>query len=471
MTAPEPLITALAARPAGSTGLLVGFSGGLDSTALLHALANTPGALEEGLRAIHVHHGLHADADAWAAHCQSICDGLGVPMVLARVLVNDSSGLGLEGAARAARYAAFETVLTAGETLVLAHHRDDQAETVLLRLLRASGSTGLASMPALRPFALGALWRPWLALPREALLHYARSQGLRWIEDPSNTDETLNRNFLRARVLPLLASRWPQANAALARSAALLAEDAALIASETARHLAQVQGTEPHTLSVPMLMALAPGWRAHVLRAWVAGLGLPPLPGAAVDIIESNLLASRPDAAPVYRWGSAIARRWRNLLHAERYREALTTDWQAPWSGDEPLLLPTGDTLAIVAMGADIVGTGYVGAGMAAMQVAASSEIAVMPAPTTAGGTLPPMLVRARRGGERITLPGRQHSHSLKHVLQELGVPTWDRERLPLIFAVDGELLAIGDLAISARLALLLEKCDARLVWHSQARF
>ncbi len=398
--------------------LLLGLSGGLDSMALLHLLTDAGARL----RALHVHHGLHPDADAWEQHCRRACEALGVPFVLARVQVT-RDGDGLEAAARDARHAAFAAHLRAGETLVLAHHRDDQAETVLLRLLRASGTGGLAAMRPRRDFGHGVVWRPLLDVSRADLLAYAQAKGLAWIEDPSNQDDTLDRNFLRARVLPVLAERWPQAAAALARSAALLAGDARLLDAETTNRLAQVQGAAPAFLSVPGLLALEPGWRHRVIRAWLAALDLPPLPGAALARIDAEMLPVRGDAEPEYRWAGCVLRRWRDQLFAEAARAALPTDWQAAWSGAEPLDLPTGDQLAFE-----------------------SADPAAAPATMT-------LSVRARRGGERITLPGRKHSHALKKLLQELDVPPWERERLPLVFADDGDLLAAGDRAISARLA------------------
>ena len=450
MPALDPLIAALQTRPIAAHGLLVGFSGGLDSTVLLHALATTAGLREAGLRAIHVHHGLHADADVWAAHCRLTCDALGVPMVLARVQVANDAGLGLEASARAARYSAFRDALGPNETLVLAHHRDDQAETVLLRLLRASGGAGLSGMPAGRPFAHVALWRPWLEVPRASLVEAATRHGLHWIDDPSNSDQSLDRNFLRARVLPLLTERWPQAGRALSRSAALLAEDAALLADEAAVRLAQVQGVDPQTLSVAALMQLPRAWRARVLRTWITGLGLPPLPGNAIAVIETDLLPARRDAEPRLCWRGVIVRRWRDLLRAEAIREALPADWEATWDGNEALSLPTGDKLAFVGAGMTMPTSAEAISRTQACRNAPCEEVAVMPAPTGAPSLV--ALVRARRGGERLTQPGRANSHSLKHVLQDLGVPPWERERLPLVFAADGELLAVGDLAISARL-------------------
>ena len=426
---PGMSLPATSDAPAGP--ILVGFSGGLDSTVLLHWLHTQGDIRKHGLRAIHVHHGLHRDADAWAEHCRNVCRALDIGLTVVEVTVLRDSGLGLEAAARHARHGAFAAHLREGETLALGHHQDDQAETVLLRLLRASGSEGMAAMRPVREFAQGALWRPLLDIPRSALLHYAQSQGLHWIEDPSNAEEYIDRNFLRHRVLPLLAERWPAANAALSRSATLLAEDAELLRAEADVRLAQVQGLDESTLSVAALLALDKPWRSRVLRLWLAELGLPPLPGQAFGIIESQLLPARPDAQPEYQWAGITLQRWRDLLHVETARPGLPPDWHCRWDGTQALALPTGDTLAW------------------------------MPALNTTA-----FVVRARQGGERIVLPGRDHSHSLKHVLQTLAVPPWERERLPLLFAEDGQLLAAGDLVLSARADELARQCKTRLLWQ-----
>src|SRR5690606_4273751 len=215
-----------------------------------------------------------------------------------------------------------------GEVVALAHHRDDQAETVLLRLLRGSAD-GLAGMARLRRFGRGWLWRPLLAVPRERLLAHARAAGLAWIEDPSNRDPAYDRNYLRQDVLPRLRARWPGADAALARSGRLLAEQAALLAGEDRRRLAQVQGADPATLSVPALAAQPPAWRARLLRAWLAGLGLPPLPGRLLDRVAQGLLAARADALPELAWSGAVLRRWRDSLYAGRPQPPLPADRQA----------------------------------------------------------------------------------------------------------------------------------------------
>lgn len=421
-----PLAQALHDRP--TAPLCVGFSGGLDSTVLLHLLAAS--ANGTALRALHVHHGLQAGADEWARHCERICASLQVPLRVVHVEVTDE-GEGLEAAARAARHAAFARALAPGDVLVLAHHRDDQAETFLLRALRASGPEGLAAMRRWRPFGPGRLWRPLLAHGRDELLAYARAHGLEWIEDPSNADARFDRNYLRRHVMPLLRQRWPHADAVLARSAGLCADAVAALDSADALDLAGVATADPHCIARTRLLALPEIRRARVLRRWIATLELPPLPGHGVDRIEAELLAARPDAQATFCWHGAAVTAWRDVLHAAPVVPDLPPDWRVHWDGTAPLSLPGGGTL----------------------------ELQGAPAFDT------PLGVHARQGGERIRLPGRSHSHALKHVLQDLGVPPWERARLPLLSDPEGHLLAAGDLIHSAGLDAWLRQRGARLRW------
>lgn len=419
---PQP---AAPARP-----VLAAFSGGLDSTVLLHWLAAHP-AMHGGLRAIHVDHGLHPDSAAWAAHCIEVCAALGVALEVVRVEVARDGGSGPEAAARNARHAAFFAALREGEALALAHHADDQAETFLLRALRASGPDGLAAMRAWRAYGRGWLWRPLLATSREALLAHARAQALRWIEDPSNNDPAFDRNYLRREVMPRLHARWPQAVAAFAASARLAGEAADLLDAEDARLLASLQRDGAGTLDAAGLLALPAARRARVLRRWIAALGLPPLPANGVARIERELLHARPDAEAAFAWNGVVVRRWREALHAAAERAPLPGDWEATWDGRAPLVLPGGGLLRL----------------------------------DGAHGFAAPLRARARRGGERIVLPGRNHHHALKHVLQDLGMPPWERERLPLLEDAAGELLAVGDRAVAAPLQAWLDARGARLAW------
>lgn len=411
--------------------ILVGYSGGLDSTVLLHALAATRAS---GVRAIHVHHGLHSDADRWAAHCRDTCAALGIALAIVPVRVKHAGPNGPEASARAARHAAFAAALGEGETLALGHHLQDQAETFLLRALRGSGPDGLAGMRGKRRFARGWLWRPLLAVPRDALHEYATSHALRWIEDASNADHAFDRNFLRHRILPLLRERWPGADRTLARDAALQGEASELLAGGDALALAQVRTADPHALSVERLLAQPRTRRARLLRLWTAGLGLEPLPAEGVARIERDLLVARRDARAAFAWAGCEVLRWRDLLHGMRRQPPLPPGFRIEWTGAAPLQLPHGDRIAL--------GTAHAGAGFDAN-----------------------VSVHARQGGERIVLPGRTHSHALKHVLQDLGVPPWERRRLPLVSDQDGRLLAAGDLVYAAHFDAWLRERGTRLVW------
>lgn len=417
-------------------GVLVGFSGGLDSGVLLHLLARQPAMRERGLRAIHVHHGLHADADAWTEHCREVCLSLDVPLRVVHVEVDRDSGQGIEAAARAARRRAFTETLSENEILTLAHHRDDQAETFLLRALRASGTDGLAAMQPWRRFGHAWLWRPLLETPRSALLAYAQAHGLRWIDDPSNSNVDHDRNFLRHRVLPLLRERWPEPEAALARSAQLSGETRTLLEEGDATALASARTLDPQALSVPRLLALPHTRRARVLRRWIESLALPPLPAQGVSQIETVLLTAADDRESEFAWHGAVIRRWRDLLHAGMQCAPLPEDWHVTWDGRAPLVLPAGDSLFLEG----------------------------------ANGFESPLEAGTRRGGERIILPGRAHSHALKHVLQDLGVPPWERERLPILRDTAGEVQAAGDLVYSATFDAWLRANGARLCWAHRSQ-
>lgn len=408
----------------------VALSGGMDSTALLHALAASVDHRNRGLRALHVHHGLQAQADAWAAHCAQTCEALDIPFDVAHVDARDHAGRGREAAARDARYAAFEQHLREGEALALAHHRDDQAETVLLRALRGSGVDGLAAMHALRPLGRGRLWRPWLAVPRADIAAFARAGGLRWVEDPSNQDASLDRNHLRQHVLPLLRRQWPGCDAALA-AVALQAREARTLLDDADAALLGPLLDGAGTLSADGLRAQPAARRRRLLRRWVASRGLPALPGAGVAAVESWLASARGDAQPCFDWAGTRLRLWRARLHAGPMLPPLPAGLDLSWDGSAPLALPDG------------------------------GELAFSPALRIHG-----MRVHARRGGERILLPARAHRHALKHVLQDTGMPPWERERLPLLSAADGELLAAGDRIVSARLHALLADRGVALCWR-----
>src|SRR5690606_3608527 len=256
-------------------------------------------------------------------------------------------------------------------------------------------------------------------------------------EDPSNASAEADRNFLRLQLLPLLRQRWPHAEAALARSAALSAQADGLLLADEAHWLEQHAGDGGRSLPVAALQALPAARQGRVLRLWVRTLGLPPLPARGVEQVLRQLLPARPDAGARFAWAGARILRWRDLLHADIERAPLPPEWSGTWDGRGELLLPDGGRLWL----ADAAGQPACAAFDASLQVG------------------------ARRGGERIRLSGRTHSHALKHVLQERGVPPWRREHLPLLSDASGELLAAGDVAVSATLGHWLHGQRLTLRW------
>ena len=435
------LAAALAAAPDGP--LRVGFSGGPDSSALLHALAALPQARARGLAAIHVDHGLHADSAAWAAHCAAYCAALQVPLTTARVQVSRDRGDGLEAAARAARYAAFARALPAGGVLALAHHRDDQAETVLLKLMRGAGPEGLGGMRPLRAFAGGWLWRPLLDRPRRALADYVAAHGLACIDDPANAEPGLARGLLRHTILPQLARHWPDPARALAASAALCRDAAGHLEAEAAAALVTLcAGTAADRDRADLAASLdAAGWRALpvalrglVLERWLHALGLPAPTRTQRAALEQQLTGARGDRVPRVAWPGAEVRAWRGRLHAMSIAVDPPPGWRLDWDG-RPLSLPGGGGLVM------------------------QPRSAVLD---------PPLRVRQRRAGERLRPAGDRHTRTLHDLFQQWDVPPWRRDRCPLIEDADGQLLAVADLACTAAGRVLFERLGVRLCWQHE---
>jgi tRNA(Ile)-lysidine synthase len=432
----ELIDSGLAELPPGA--LLAAFSGGLDSIVLLHALAQSPPARGRGLRAVHVDHGLHGDSASWSRHCLGFARTMDVELIVRAVDVARVPGLGLEAAARRARYGAIEELLAKEEILALAHHRGDQAETVLLKLLRGAGPEGMGAMRTLRPFGRGQAWRPLLPVPRAALHEYADRYKLCWIQDPSNADPAIDRNYLRMQVLPHIVRRWPEAEASMAQSAAWARDAADFIDAEAERALARTQGLDPATLHHRQWLALPRALRDPVLRRWLRSLDLPePTQYQAAELVR-QLAEAGEDRQPCVRWPGVEVRRYRDLLYALAPLELPVSDWSADFDGSE-LELPNGlGRLRVV--GAD----------------GAPRRID------------PPLVVRFRRGGESLRLAGGGPTRELRDLFQEAGIPPWQRSRLPLVFEPheSGDtLIAVADLWRSERGTERLAGADTRLEW------
>jgi tRNA(Ile)-lysidine synthase len=439
--------------------ICVALSGGVDSTALLAALAEIRSA---GLRvrAVHVNHGLHPNAKRWSAHCRKLARGLGIPLKVLAVKVVRERGGSLEEAARVARYRCFAEHLRSGENLLTAHTQDDQLETVLLQLFRGCGLAGLAAMPARAPLGPGWLARPLLACSRPQLEAWLRACELGWIEDDTNLEERFDRNYLRRQVLPAVRQRWPGVGAAVARSARHAAEAQGLLTA-----LARVdleRASDGAALSVKALRSLPPDRRRNVLRLWIAGGGRTLPDARRLEEIAGPLIDARADAHPQVEWDMAwaagpangrriIVARHADVLFLTDGGRVLDPEARGPgahvpaaqlawdWRQSSRCTLPDGGALELTPARHGPI------------------DLEALPSP---------LAVTWRRGGERLRVRRGGPRRALKSLLQEAHVPLAERARLPLILA-HGALIAAADLWIDESVRASAEaRHRGRLVWR-----
>ena len=412
----ESLGQSLAELPGPPQKFAVAFSGGLDSSVLLAALCRLTPCRD--VRALHVDHALHPDSRAWGSHCRAAAAALGAGFKSLRCPVEAIPGESLEAQARHVRYRALKSLIAPGETLLTAHHADDQLETVMMRLLRGTGVKGLRGIAGVQPFGTGYLARPLLGVTRADILAAAQSLGLDWLEDPSNRDSRFDRNYVRAELLPRITARWPAAARTVGRAASQMAQ-AQQILDEVAR--SDTTG-DPGRIECPALRGLSPARRRNLLRHSMVQLGLPVPDTRQMDTLLEALEVRRRDARTQVRWPGGEARVYRDHLYLLEPLPAASPEGYSgevslarPWRG------PEGELRLVTATGPGLPGN-WAEEGFS---------------------------VQFRRGGERFRPLGRQHSRPLKKWFQEAGVPPWLRARIPLLYREDA-LVAVGDLWVTA---------------------
>lgn len=393
--------------------LFIGFSGGLDSTVLLHVLASCPDLVSK-LVAVHVNHGISANASFWQMHCQNFCQHLNIPLVIQSVQFDHSANI--EERARIARYAVFSSLISSEDCLILGHHKDDQAETVLLQLFRGAGIDGLSAMPDFGSFERGRIARPFLHCIREHLEHYAALHQLNWIEDESNQDLNYSRNYLRQQVIPLLKKRWPGVIGNIARTA-IHAQGAKrnldLFALQDASLKEPSEQLMNSTLSIASLKHLNRDRISNILRVWLKNNKVQ-LPSTVTfgRLVDEVIFASS-DATPEVIWDSVKVRRFREHLYIEK-KIIPHVPSALEWSSFPKPLVHQNKSYLIAKKSGD-------------------------------GLVVPPntkISVRCRQGGENIIWHGQ--TKRLKKLFQEWNIPPWIRDQIPLIYFNDTLAAVVG---------------------------
>lgn len=421
---PDLLKPLLEAYP-NSRRWVVAYSGGVDSHVLLHLCQRflaSQDLLSEHvpkLHAIHINHQLQSAADDWQHHCEQQTLKLSLPLQSVVVNIKCEAGDSLEQQARLARYQAFADHLGEGDLLLMGHHRDDQAETLLLRLMRGSGSQGLAAMPATRKLAKAHLVRPLLGMGRADIITYAHQAALQWVDDPSNQQLDFDRNFLRHQVLPQLSQRWPNYTQSLFRSAQLSAESTALndeLAVLDVERLGLELGS--NRLAIEPLMGLSASRLRNILRYWLRHIGITMLSRAQLTELISAVIAARRDAVPELYCSGRVFRRHGGYVIVDEPLAEFDSQVRYFWKPPGALLLA--------------------GAGQLTARLHSGRGLRACSGIT----------VSFRSGGEVIKPAGRDGTKTLKKLLQELHVPSWLRSRVPLLYS-DNELIAVADLVIA----------------------
>jgi len=416
---------------------------------LLAALASH-GAAADALprlrvRAVHVNHGIHPNAAKWAAHCRALGRRFGVPVRVLTTRILRTPGVSLEAAARDARYALLADELEPGECLLTGHHEDDQLETVLLQLFRGAGLAGLAAMPAIAPFAGGSLARPLLSRSRAELEEWARSQSLSWIDDDTNFDESLDRNYLRRQVLPLIRERWKGVASAVSRSARHAAEGQRLL--DTLARADVERASSGAALFVPALRALRPDRRRNALRFWIMQSGARVPDTSRLEEIAGPLIDARPDANPSVTWGDVTASRHADLLAISSVSRPRGRRSSRRARADEECaadVLARPDDLA--ATGTASVEWPWTTTPRLPLADGGTLELKADPHGPIDLDVLPErVIVSRRRGGERLRPRRGGPRRTLKSLLQESHLPIAQRRVLPLVFS-GVRLLAVGSL-------------------------
>lgn len=429
----------LRAQVAAQAHLVVALSGGVDSIVLLHLLKLLAKPLAFRLSAVHVEHGISPHAAQWSDFCQDKCNTLAIPLQIFRLQVRKTPQVSLEAAARQARYQVFERI--EADYIVLAHHQDDQVETVLLQLLRGAGVKGMAGMPIVRRLNSGRtirLLRPLLDVSRETILQYARQHNLCWVVDESNSDTTFNRNFLRHSICPLLEQRFPAYRETCSRASRHLSEAAHLLdelAEIDCRHI-----MIDDNLPIERLRQLSSPRAKNLLRYMFSQHSVIQPSTLKLEEILRQLLSARTDAKLHLFFGEAEIRCFKGLVRIQVKRVPLGLAAPLVWHGEHHWMLES--------LGGVIECVPQQGAGISLTKLEEQ-----------------PVTVRLRSGGERFQPDCKRPRRSLKKILQEALLPPWERTTLPLLFCGE-HLVWVPGIGVDCAFQALSGEAGLMLTWR-----
>lgn len=427
----QSLLDSISSLPVPDGTIYLGYSGGIDSQVMLHSLAMHP-VLKHKLIAVHVHHGLQVIADQWAVFCQQQSANLKIPFRLIKVDARPRVGQSLEEAARIARYAVFEQLVTAQDYVLFAHHQEDQLETFLLQLVRGAGVKGLSAMPANSMLGVGRLIRPFLDLPKAQIQDYAHLHDLTWVVDPTNLDDKFDRNWLRQQIVPLLSERWPSIAKTVARSAQHCADASCFIEEWVALQLPTILAQDGGLLIEPWQL-FNREQRIQLLRHWLMIYLARPPANALITAIINQVINARDDRQAVVVAESFRIRKFRHTLFCLDSTQLQPFASHLKWSNNQATLdLQNGYSLSLALSNQGVD------------RFLWETQV---------------ISVKPRAGGEKLKLAKRKGQHCLKKLYQEAGVSPWLREQIPLIYLND-KLAAVPGLWV-AEWALAKPESDA----------
>ncbi len=419
----------------------VAFSGGIDSSVLLHALIKIKSRLTNRIGAIHVNHKLNKDSDEWQTHCKNICRDNDIEFKAYEVAEKPEKNESIEAWARSIRYQAFSEVCCDDDLVLTAQHQDDQAETILLQLLRGAGPKGLSAMPKLMHKHNYYLGRPFLAFEKYELEAYAKNNNIQWVNDTSNVDTRFDRNYLRNSIFPSIKKRWPAAVKTLNRSSVHIGELVDQLNQKTQIDLNSIISSDCDVINIDGLKKFSYSEQKHLIRTWIDNNNYILPSEAILEQILKNVINCEEDKMPLVRWQNVDVRRYKNKLYIMESLGEIN-NFETDWNIMNSIELDYGSLTASLEIGKGIK-----------TQLINNNNVQI----------------KFRKGGETIRPFKRNNKHELKKLLQEAEVLPWVRDKIPLIY-INNELVLVSGFWVSNEYACLPEEKGWDISWDSQLR-